>query len=60
MKRKGWGWHCLLDTSDGVVDLESLGDLLGSIRTNIIPTQPDSESEEMTRGRGQALLTLYK
>jgi hypothetical protein len=42
-KRKGGGCHCLPYTSDGVVALESLGNLLGSSWTNIITTQPDSE-----------------
>jgi hypothetical protein len=35
----------LHDISDGLVDLKSLNDLLGSDRTKIITTQPDSEIE---------------
>jgi hypothetical protein len=54
-KRKGGGCHCLPYTSDGVVDLESLGDLVGSNGTNIIMSKADSErereSDEMRRGR---------
>jgi hypothetical protein len=63
MRRGRKGSHCLLYISDGVVDLESLGDLLGSNRANIIMNQADSERhrDEMRgeeKGRGQPLLTI--
>jgi hypothetical protein len=58
-KRRGLA--CLTYISDGVVDLESLGDLLGSDITNITPTQPNSERErererQMRRGREGAAI----
>jgi hypothetical protein len=56
-KRKGGGSHCLLDISNGVVDLESLGDLVGSNGTNIIMSKADSERQkEMRRGRKGAAI----
>jgi hypothetical protein len=58
-EEEGRGSHCLPYSSDGVVHLESLGDLLGSDGTNIITIQPNSEREREMRGgrEGQPLLT---
>jgi hypothetical protein len=42
-EEEGTGSHYLLYSSDGVVDLESLGDFLGSNGTNMIHPQADSE-----------------
>jgi hypothetical protein len=46
---EGRGCHCLLYCSNGVVDLESLGNLLGSNVTNIIIPQADSERQREMR-----------
>jgi hypothetical protein len=61
---------CLPDTSDGRVDFESLGQLLGSSIPDIIPMQPDWLSEVGREGgrevrregreRGEGLLTRYE
>jgi hypothetical protein len=41
------GQACLPYHSDGVVDPKSLGDLLGSNGTNIIPTQSNSGNRQI-------------
>jgi hypothetical protein len=51
-RRKREERDCLLDTSDGRVDFESLGQLLGSSIPDFIPTQPDWLSE-VGRERGR-------
>jgi hypothetical protein len=57
---------CIPDMSDGRVDFQSLGQLLGSSIPDIIPIQPDWLSEVGREGgregreRGEGLLTRYE